>query len=152
MLEYFKELLTGGLKGRPEEDKKNRVQIATCALLIEIASADDNFTEVERAKIIEIMKNTFSLSSEYVKELIEIAQRQIKSSVSLYEFTDIINLNFTREEKLDILLNLWRLIFVDDIMDKYEEFVVRRIASNLKLEHQDLIAAKLLARDERKQR
>lgn len=150
MLGYIKNLLGGSSSESSGSNKEQKIQIATCALLMEIAAADEHFSQTEKSKVIDIMKSTFDLSSEYVEELIEITKERISSSVSIYEFTDIINLNFSREEKLEILLNIWRLIFVDDIMDKYEEFLVRRIAGNLKLEHSDLIEAKLAARAERK--
>jgi len=151
MLGYIRNLLSGGSSNESSRpNKEQKIQVATCALLMEIAAADDHFSEPEKNKIIDIMKNTFNLSSEYVEELIEITREKISSSVSIYEFTDTINLNFTREEKLEVLLNIWRLIFVDDVMDKYEEFLVRRIAGNLKLEHSDLIQSKMEARAERK--
>lgn len=151
MISYIKNLLSGTTQSNlTGSDREQKIQIATCALLIEIASADDHFSETERNKIIDIMQKTFSLTPESVEELINITRQKITVSVSIYEFTDIINSTFTREEKLEILLNLWRLIFVDDVMDKYEEFLVRRIAGNLKLEHRDLIEAKLTAKEERK--
>lgn len=150
MLGYIKNLLSGGSGNKEDEEKK--IQVAACALLVEIASADDHFSDTERSQVIGIMQKTFDVPKDYIEELLELASDKISRSVSLYEFTDIINQNFSREEKLEILLDLWRLIFVDDIMDKYEEFMVRRIASNLKLEHRDLIETKLAARDERKHR
>lgn len=151
MIDYIKNLLLGTSQSKSSPvEKQQKIQIASCALMIEVASADDHFSDSERKTIIDIMQKTFSLTPEYTEELMEMAKEKITSSVSIYEFTDIINSNFTREEKLEILLNLWRLIFVDDIMNKYEEFLVRRIAGNLKLEHQDLIEAKLTAKSERK--
>ena len=44
--------------------------------------------------------------------------------------------------------NLWRLILVDEKINKYEEHFVRTITNNFHLEHQDMIAAKLEVKEE----
>jgi uncharacterized tellurite resistance protein B-like protein len=49
------------------------------------------------------MKSTFNLDQECVTELMELAERQIKESVSLYEFTGIINTTFSQEQKIELI-------------------------------------------------
>ncbi|OGU54307.1 MAG: hypothetical protein A2V66_14025 [Ignavibacteria bacterium RBG_13_36_8] len=146
MLGYLKDLLQENKKSinsqnKPFENEKH-IQIATCALFLEIANSDDEFTNEERKKIYSIMKNTFDLSSESVLELIKLSEEQVEKSVSLYEFTEIINKNFSENMKYEVLKNLWRLIFVDKKIEAYEEYFIRKISTNMHLPHKDLIAAK----------
>jgi len=125
-----------------------RVQIATCALFIEVANSDDEFSDDEKKLIFDLMKNQYHLSEEEMYELMDLSHEQIQESVSLYEFTEIINKNFDSTEKYSVLKNLWRLILIDGKLDKHEEYFVRKISNNLHLEHKDLIAAKMEVKKE----
>lgn len=151
MLSYIKNFLASESENpskTPIETPAERLQVATCALFVEIAAADDDFTEVERKEILNFMTAFFKLDEVYAKELISIAEEAIKNSVSVYEFTDLINNVFSQEEKFEILKNLWRLIFADNHLNKYEDFLVKKIGGNLKFDHQDIIRAKVIIKSE----
>lgn len=145
MINYFKNLFSEvqNESTKNNVDKNRNVEIATCALFIEVAKSDDNFSVEEKELIIDLMKKTFSLSDDEVKELIKQANETIRESVSLYEFTDVINAHFSKDEKYEVIKNLWKLILADEKINKYEEHFVRTINHNFHLEHKDLIAAKM---------
>ncbi|HEX7357303.1 MAG TPA: TerB family tellurite resistance protein [Ignavibacteriaceae bacterium] len=124
-------------------NKNKKVEIAACALFIEMAKADGEFTDDERDFVISEMKNTFNLGEEYVNELISLAEERVKQSVSLYEFTGVINTTFTQEEKLELIESLWRLIYKDKKLSEYEDHLMKRIAGTLNVEHKQIINAKL---------
>ena len=152
MINFFKDLVYGDMPDKSStggnyNDQKS-AQIATCALFIEVANSDEEFTDDEKKLIYNLMRKQFNLSEDELKELIKQSQEEIKESVSLYEFTDVINHNFSDSEKYSILKNLWKLILIDGKLDSHEEFFVRRISGNLHLEHQDLIAAKMEVKKE----
>lgn len=147
MLSFIKEILQpdqNNRKGNFSEDQK--VQIAASTLLLEIAKADSNFSNEEYRKITELIKSMFQLSDEQVHEIIDLAEDWISKSVSLYEFTEIINKHFSQDDKYELVKNLWKIVYEDDILDKYEEHLVRIISNNLKLSHREMIAAKLEAK------
>jgi len=131
-----------------EIDPKKRLQIATCALFIEVAIADEKFLKIERQKLIQLMQELFKLGEDYVIELIELSNRQVQESLSVYEFTSEINLNCNQDEKYEIVKNLWRLIFVDNELHPYEDYLIRKISNNLNLSHRDMIAAKMEVKKE----
>jgi uncharacterized tellurite resistance protein B-like protein len=158
MLELIKKLL---LTDKPESkilngdkttfsqsDEEKKLHVATCALFVEIAKADSEFTSEEKNKIISIMKEAFKLEDYYVNELLELAEQEVYESVSIYEFTSIINQHFSEKEKFELLKDLWRLIYVDDQLHKYEDVLIKRIGGTLNLEHQKIIGAKLLVKEE----
>lgn len=128
---------------------ETKLKIATCALLLEVANSDDDFSIEEKSFIEKTMKDEFNLDDQLVKELLELAEKQIDDSVSLYEITEVINKSYNRDEKIIILKNLWRLVYADGKLDKYEEYFVRTISRNLHLEHSDMISAKLEIKKER---
>ena len=125
-----------------------KYQVATAALLIEIAKADGNFSDEERERIIDLMKKDFALDDDLVDDLLELSEQRVKDSISVYEFSKIINENFTRQEKIELLKNLWRIVYVDGRLDSHEDQLIKIIGSTLNLEHKDIIGAKLFVKQE----
>ncbi|RPI75189.1 MAG: TerB family tellurite resistance protein [Ignavibacteriales bacterium] len=154
MIKYLKELFSSSGENLPEEkyniNSVKKLQVATCALLVEMANADDEFTDEEKEKIIHVMHKTFNLDKEYVDDLIELSEEKIRKSISIYEFSTIINENFTKDEKFELMKNLWRLIYVDDTLNMHEDHLIKKIGKTLNMEHQDVIAAKLIVKEEKK--
>lgn len=152
MLDFIKQLLTNSFNNSSSESsaKEKRLQVATCALFIEIANADFNFTQDERDEIISVMQKIFDLDENQSKELVQLAEQKVKDSVSIYEFTQLIDQNFSRDEKFEILKNLWRLVYKDKILNQYEDHLMKRIGHNLKFEHREIMNAKIIVKEEMK--
>lgn len=126
-----------------EKDEFERVQVATCVILLEVAKSDDEFSSIEEATITSIFKKEFDISAEAIEELMEIAKRKREDSADLWEFTHLINENYSTEEKKKIVEAAWKVIYADDKLDSYEDHFVHRLAKLLQLRHSDLIEAKL---------
>ena len=130
-----------------EEDRAQKIQVATCALLLEVANSDDEFSCVEKDNIIKIMKRDFQLSHEYAAELMELSERERKESIDLWQFTRRINENYSLEEKIKVIETVGRVIYVDGKLDTYEDHLAHTLSKLLKLTHRQLIDAKLKVRD-----
>ncbi len=130
------------------ESKNQKIEIAACALFIEIAKADGEFTDEERKFIVSEMKSTFNLDDGYVNDLILLAEQRVKESVSLYEFTGVINTTFTFEEKIELIESLWKLIYKDEKLNQYEDHLIKRIAATINIEHKQIINAKLWVKEQ----
>lgn len=131
-----------------ERDEFERIQVATSVLLLEVAKSDDEFSSIEKTTIKAILKRKFQISAEAIEELMEIAKRRRKESIDLWEFTHLINKNYSIEEKIKIVEAVWKIIYADDKLDKYEDHLVHKLARLLRLRHSDLIKAKLRVLDE----
>jgi len=138
--------------GSEEKGQRDRIQIATCVILLEVAKSNDEFSPAEKTTLTSILKKQFDLPDEAVRELLQIAQKSREESVDLWEFTDLINENYSRAEKKEILEAAWRVIYADDRLDKYEDHFVHKLAKLLRFEHRDLIDAKLKVKEERRRR
>ena len=156
MFEYLRKVLLAekdeqaGIKSNQpaKESRSKKLQVATAALLVEIAEADGDFTDDERKRIIELMKAEFNLEEECVKELLDLSEQKVKDSISVYEFTSVINESFSQQEKLDLIKNLWRIIYQDGKLDSHEDRLIKIIVSTMNLEHRDVIGAKLFVKQE----
>ncbi len=153
MFEYLKKVLlpeqsSQELKISSTKTNTNKYQVATAALLIEIAKADGDFSDDERKRIIDLMKKEFSLDDKCVNELLELSEQKVRDSISVYEFSSVINENFTQQEKLELLKNLWRIVYEDGKLDSHEDRLIKIIGSTLNLEHKDVIGAKLFVKQE----
>jgi uncharacterized tellurite resistance protein B-like protein len=130
---------------RPADPKK--VSIATCALLLEMAHADDQFSKEEMTNIMTILQNQYDLPEQDAREMISLAEEERKESLDLWQFTNLINENYSKEEKQKVVEILWRVIYTDGKVDKHEEYLMRRLTFLLNLDHKDMIEAKFSARD-----
>jgi uncharacterized tellurite resistance protein B-like protein len=130
-----------------EEDKVQKIQVATCALLLEVANSDDEFSEIERENIVRILEENFRLSDKYAQELIDLAEKERKERIDLWGFTRLINENYSLEEKIKVIELVWKVIYADGKLDQYEDHLVHTLSKLLKLEHKQLIDAKLKIRD-----
>ena len=126
-----------------EEDNFERIQIATCIILLEVAKSDDEFSSIEKTTLTAILKKKFKLSVEAAEELIEIADRKREDSTDLWEFTNIVNKNYTKEEKIKVVEAAWQIIYADEKLDKYEDHFVHKLAKLIQLDHEELIESKL---------
>ena len=120
----------------------NRVDLAAAVLMIEISLADSSIDNEELAVIKTALIGHFNIAAEQVDELIELARREVDLAVSLHDFTRMLNNNLGASEKIRIIELLWQVAFADAVLDKYEEYYIRKIADLLYISHKDYIRTK----------
>lgn len=113
------------------------------ALMVEVMAADHDFNSEEELKLKEILLNRFEIPENEIKKISEQMKKRADDATSLYEYTSLINENFNREEKLDLIRNLWAIAFADKILDRYEDSVIRRVCELTYVSHSDFIKTKL---------
>ena len=133
---------------RPES-AEHALQLATAALLIEMSRADFHVDAAEEETLATVLGQRFALEPAETRELIELAAREVKESASLYQFTDLIDHHFSHAQKRQVLEMLWRVAYADGHKDKYEEYLVRKVADLLHLSHRDFIQTRLKVEEER---
>ena len=133
-------------KNSTDSIKKHDIKTAVCALLLEVAHCDDEFTDDERALIIETVKNKFDLSKEEANQLIETAEKEREESVDLWHFTNQINENYSNDDKFELMEMLWEVVYADSKLDQHEDYILRIMHKLLRLDHRTMIAAKINAK------
>jgi uncharacterized tellurite resistance protein B-like protein len=132
---------------KSQESTEDSVLIATCALLLEMAHADSEFSEDERDNIINSLQSVYDMTEKDAKELIRLAELEREESLDLWQFTNLINQNYSREEKVRVAETLWIIVYTDGKVDQHEEYLMRKLTYLLDLDHQDMIEAKFKARN-----
>jgi len=128
------------------QDEFDRIQIATCVLLLEVARSDDEFNSIEQTTLQAILKKELQIPSEAIEALIEVASRSREKSVDLWEFTNLINEHYSREEKMKVIESVWKIIYADNKLDRYEDHLVHKLAKLLWIRHDEMIEIKLRVR------
>ena len=131
-----------------EENRFERVQVATCALLMEVAHSDGHYQAAEAKVVHDLLAQKFGLSAVSVAELIDYSHDHREESLDLFQFAREINAHFSRAEKLDVMEGIWRVIYADGTLDKYEDALARQLATLLRLDHKDVIDRKMLVLNE----
>ncbi len=145
MIDLVKRFFGKTPKGEGDQDEgaSHDIPIATCALLLEMAHIDGEFSDSERIRIISILKSDYQLSAEHALELIKASNEELDGSVDLWRFTNLINRNYSIEEKIRIIEMVWEIAYTDGKLDQYEDYLVHKLAKLLHLTHKQLIDAKL---------
>ena len=115
------------------DDDSYRLHIAACALLLELAHADEQFSEAERAHIEAVLQRHFALDSETASALIELADAERRSSTDLYQFTSLIKNSYDLGQKTLLAEIMWGLILTDGEIARHEGYILRKIANLLDL-------------------
>lgn len=134
---------SASLDNKESVTKEKRLQIAACALMIEMANIDDEFSEEELGRIVAVLKKEFNLQEEMAHELIGLSRQELGDSVDLWQFTSLINENFSPSEKIRLMELVWKVVYADGHLDQHEDYLVKKIAHLLNLRHGEMIDAKL---------
>jgi uncharacterized tellurite resistance protein B-like protein len=126
-----------------EERRHERLKVATCVVLVEIAMADDEFEPEERKHIISALQARFDLSEADAEELIELSTAEREKSRDLWSFTHLINEACSREEKMTIIDEVWRVVVADGTIDGHENHLAHQLGKLFNLTHGQLIESKM---------
>ena len=143
MLASLKDLISNHLASDEDEgEREHTLQLATAALLLEISRSDSSIQKEELELIQDRLKERFNLNEDEIEALVDRAGSEVEKSVSLYEFTRPLKEQLSDQERAHIIELLWEVAFADGVLDKYEEFYVRKIADLLYVSQKDYIQAK----------
>jgi uncharacterized tellurite resistance protein B-like protein len=112
----------------------NGVQLAACALLLELAHADGELSPQERAHIEEAVHRHFGLDDATGAELLALAEAQRVQSIDHFQFTRLIAEHYDLGQKMVLAELMWGVILADGRVSDHEAHLVRKLASLLQLE------------------
>jgi len=114
--------------------KEGDVRLAACALLLELAYADDEFTDDERRNLEVGIRRNFGLAADQAERLIELADQARKQAVDLWQFTNLISESYSLGQKMVLAEMMWGLIYADGELASREDYLMRKICNLLHIE------------------
>ena len=123
-------------------------ELAYASLLVEVIKSDDKFDDRERVKLFDVLSKKLKIRDDELQNFAELAKQKSDESTSLYEFTREINDKYEYDEKVKLIEDLWRIAYSDGQLDKYEDYVIRKIADLIYVTHSDFIKSKLSVKNQ----
>ena len=116
---------------KEEQLNDNSDLLNVACLMIHAAKIDENYTDKER----KIIKKTLTMlnNKEDIDKLILEAEKKENDSNHIQDFTKNIK-NMDKENKIEVIKNIWSIILSDGTSDMYEENLMRRLAGLLYLD------------------
>ncbi|HEY6064975.1 MAG TPA: TerB family tellurite resistance protein [Thermoanaerobaculia bacterium] len=142
VLESIRSFFSGGKSSTPASPASDPIAVAACALLLEIAHADENFTSEERDRIARHAREDLGVPADDVREVMRLAEEARRESVDLYQFTRLVTEGFSRDQRLRLIEAIWGVVYSDGVLTAVEGQLARRIAELLGFQHPEVQAAR----------
>ncbi len=126
------------------------VHLAACALLLEIAYADGEFSAPERSHLEDVLARHFGLSPDDGRKLLAIAEDEHRKAVDHFRFTSILQRSYDLGQKMVLAEVMWGLVLADGEIAEHEHYLTRKISNLLELQPAYLSSAKAAAERARK--
>lgn len=124
------------------------IQLAACALLLELAHADGEFSPAERTHIEAALIRHFGLDAATAAELVELAGSERHRSIDHFQFTRLIAEQYDLGQKMVLAEVMWGVILADGHLADHETHLVRKMAHLLDLQPGYLAEARKAALDQ----
>lgn len=129
----------------------NELHVVTAALMVQVAVTHEDFSDVEKAKVLQNIEEHFQLGAQAANDIFDNAIKCHDEATDLYSLTRVIMKNLRQEEQQEIVRLLYRVAFADDDLDHFEEHIIARIAGLLGVDVRDRVRIKQEVREERRQ-
>ena len=126
---------------KEEQSNNDSDLINVACLMIHAAKIDENYTDKEKI----IIKNTLiklDNNNENIDKVILEAEKKESDSNHIQDFTKNIKA-MDKENKIEIIKNIWSIVLSDGNSDIYEENLMRRLAGLLYIDSKTMGDIKL---------
>jgi uncharacterized tellurite resistance protein B-like protein len=116
------------------QDQSRHLQVAACALLLELAHADREFSPAEQQHIEEVAMRHFDLDAGSARQLMVVADEARRESVDLHQFTNLVVQHYDEGQRMVLAELMWRVIHADGQLAEQESQLARKVAHLLDLQ------------------
>ncbi len=139
--------ITGGQR-HPARFEDGDYRLAAAALLVHVATLDQDFNEDERTKIKDALVDRFELTRDEAEKLMSAAVDADRKAVDLYHFTSVLNHVLDDEARKRIIEMMFEVAFVDGKLSEFEDNVVWRASELLHVTPRERVELRRRVRDE----
>ena len=137
MLQSIKNFFSSSMSPKEADDgvgARGDIRLAACALLLELAQADDEFTDDERQHLESAIRRQYGLDAAQAEKLLQLAQEAREEAVDMWQFTNLIAENYSLGQKMVLAEIMWGLVYSDGDLASKEDYLMRKIRNLLRLE------------------
>ena len=126
------------------DDNTNSFQevISVICIMLEISRLDGKVDESEIEEIKKYFDKNFD-DTNFEETLAELQQKSSEET-SFHPYVESINNNCVKEEKIEIMKIIWKLILSDGVIDPYEDTLFMQIGDLLFIKRSELMKIKNL--------
>ena len=147
MLKIIKNVLGKKDKvSKQDPDDLLNADVAICVLLLEAAHADGECSEEEKQRLVAMLAEHADIPLVEVEQLVDAGYQARDEAIDIFTFTRYMNNNFTKEQKLQVMESVWRIIHADEFLEAHEDQFAHKLANLLRLTHKEMIECKTRAR------
>ncbi|WP_417761806.1 TerB family tellurite resistance protein [Shewanella sp.] len=139
MIAKLKQFLSELQETPNPEQQAHQLRLAAACMLLEVVFADEEMSADEASMLPTLLAQTLDIETTEAQSLIEEAKQRGSAATSLFEFTSVINDNFSIKQKQQLVLAMWQIAYADGHLCQYEDQIIRRCADLLYLKHSELI-------------
>ena len=131
------------------QDKKDKKRLifSTTSLLLKVASADQIIKKEELNIIKEIICDFFTIDLEEADRTISEAIELNKESIDLFEAGSYVNEVLSLQDKIDFILCIYEVAYIDDNLDFLERHVINQILNILSINKEQIKSIQKDVRD-----
>lgn len=137
MLDALRRLVRDSVQGSVPEHTPvytHDVRVAACALLLELAHADGEFSAAERERILDILQRHFGVDAGGAEALMGVAASAARDAVDDFVFTRQVVKEYDLAQRLVLAELMWQVVLTDGVMAERESYLIRKLANLLQLE------------------
>lgn len=135
MLESIRSFFRASMTPPAEEPEARKdLRLAACALLLELAHADEEFSQEERLHVESAVRRQFGLDTAEAERLLALAEEARANAVDLWQFTNLIAESYSLGQKMVLAEIMWGLVYSDGELASKEDYLMRKISNLLRIE------------------
>ncbi|MCI5064170.1 TerB family tellurite resistance protein [bacterium] len=115
------------------------LELAVTVLLVDLASADQEFDQTEYQVIVHGLMRMFGTKKHEVSALVNQAQTALQNMRGISRFGDLLRSNLPEEERLVIMDIIEEVIQADGVEDDYEIFLRQKLKGLLGLQQAEAL-------------
>jgi uncharacterized tellurite resistance protein B-like protein len=131
-----------------EQLAEHEARLATATLLFHAIAVDGTVREDEMAKLKPLLAAHFQLDESGLNRLLNEAALREKEAVDIFRFTSVLRDRLSLDEKRQIILMMWRLVYADGELAPLEDNLIWRTAELLNVPARDRMELKQIVREE----
>lgn len=152
MLKRWRDLLAAAAKPEADEESgEQQLRLCLAALLVEVSRADFDEHPDEASAILGLVGRYFQLTEAEAADLLKEARALVDDAVSLHQFTAPLHAGWSYARKLELIAMLWDVALHDRELNKYEDYLVGKLAELLYVARSDVVKLRWQALESRRQ-